>query len=119
MASAADAGTRTKILVSGTITLIIPNYEIEDIMKMVKPLEGSGLLLKEVSEIIQNEAKEQKGGFLSILSDTLGSSLLGNMIRDKGITRARYGSKDLESKKEKGIIKANYGSNDFYYHLNP
>ena len=86
---------------------------------MVKPLEGSGLLLKEVRETIQNEAKEQKGGFLSILSDTLGSSLLGNMIRDKGIIRARYGSKDLESKKDKEIIKASYGSKDFYYHLNP
>ena len=112
-ASAVDAGIRTKILVCGTITLIIPSYEVEDIMKMVKPLEGSGLLLKELSETIQNEAKKQKGGFLSILSDTLGSSLLGNMIWDKGIIRARYGSKDLESKKEKGIIKASFGSEDF------
>ena len=39
----------------------MPNDEMEDILKIVKSLEGSGLLLKEVSETIQNEAKEQKG----------------------------------------------------------
>ena len=48
---------------------------MEDIIKIVKSLEDSGLLLKEVSKIIQNEAKEQKGGFLSMLLGTLGTSL--------------------------------------------
>ena len=65
---------------------------------MVKSPEGSGLLLKEVSETIENEAKEQKGGFLSMLLGTLGASLLGNMLAGKGINRAGYGSKDLQSK---------------------
>ena len=41
-----------------------------------------------------------------MLLGTLGASLLGNMLAGKGITRAGYGSKDLQSKKEKGIIKA-------------
>ena len=79
-ASAADAGTHKKILASCHITtLIISNDEMEDILKIVKSLEDSVLLLKGVSEIIQNEAKEQKRGFLSILLGTLGASLLGNM----------------------------------------
>ena len=55
-------------------------------MKVVKSLEDSGLLLKVISETIQNEAKEQRGGFLSIFLGTLG--LLGNMVADKGINRA-------------------------------
>ena len=83
-----------KILGSGIITLVISYNEIKDIMKIVISLEDSGLLLKWVSETIQNEAKEQKRGFLSILLGTLGASLLGNMLAGKGITRAGYGSKE-------------------------
>ena len=56
-ASAADAGIHKKLLGSGTTTLIIPNYEMEDIMRIVKSLEVSGLLLKGVCATIQNEAK--------------------------------------------------------------
>ena len=66
-ASAADARIRKTILDSQTTALLISNYEMEDIIKMVESLEDSGLLLKGVSETIQNEAKEQKGGFLSML----------------------------------------------------
>ena len=65
-----------KILGSETTTLIISNGEMVDIMKIVKSLEDSGLLLKGVSETIQNEVKKQKE-FLSMLLDTLGASLLG------------------------------------------
>ena len=61
---------------------------MKDIMKIVKSLEESGLLLKRVSETIQYEEKEQKGGFLSILLGTLGASLLGNMLSGKGINRS-------------------------------
>ena len=50
---------------SGTITLIISQEEMNDIMKKVKFLEESGLLRKGVSETTKNEAKEQKGGFFS------------------------------------------------------
>ena len=66
---------------------------MEDIMKIIKYLEDSRLLSKGVSEKIQNEVKEQKGGFLSMLLGTLGASLLGNMLADKGFIRAGYGSK--------------------------
>ena len=61
-------------------TLIISNDEMEDILKIVKSLEDSGVLLKGVSETIQNEAKEQRGIFLSVLLGTLGASLLGDLL---------------------------------------
>ena len=89
-------------------------------MKIVKSLEDSGLLLKGVSETIQNKAEEQKGEFLSMLLGTLGTSLLGNMLTDKGIIGAGYGSrgssikdlqsKDFQFKKGKGIITAGHES---------
>ena len=58
------------MLWSGFITLIISNEEMNDIMKIVKSLEDSGLLIKGVSETIKDDAKEQKGGFLSMLLGT-------------------------------------------------
>ena len=61
--SATDAAIHKKIFGSGITTLMISNEEMNDIMKIVKSLEESGLLIKGVSERIKNEAKEQKGGF--------------------------------------------------------
>ena len=69
-ASAADAGIHKQILGSGNRTLIISNDEIEDIIKIVKSLEDSNLLLKGVTETVQNEVKEQKGGFFSMILST-------------------------------------------------
>ena len=77
---------------------------MDDILKIVKFLENSGVLLKGVSETIQHEAKEQRGGFPSMLLDTLGASLLGDVLSKglsgksviragEGTTRAGYGSK--------------------------
>ena len=63
-ASAADAGIPKKILGSGTTTLVISNYEMEGIIKIVKSLEVSDLLLRGVSETIQNKIKEKKEDFL-------------------------------------------------------
>ena len=71
-----------------TTTLIISNDEINNIIKTVKPIEDSGLLLKGVTETVQNEVKEKKGGFLSMLLGTSGASLLGNLLTGKGIYRA-------------------------------
>ena len=58
----------------------------------MKSLEESGLLIKGVSETIQNEAKDQKGGSLSMLLGTLGASLLGNLLTGKGVMRAGEGT---------------------------
>ena len=75
-----------KILGSGCFSapkktaLILSNNEMKDIIEIIKSLEDSGLLLKWFSETIQNEAKEQKGGFLNMLLGTLGASLLGNIL---------------------------------------
>ena len=64
-----------KILGSSNNTiLIIPNNEMKHIIEIVKSLEDSGLLFKGVSETIQNDAKEQRGGFLSMLLGMLGAS---------------------------------------------
>ena len=103
--SAADAGIHKNILGSGTTTLIISNDEIKDIIRIIKSLEDSGLLLKEVSEKIQNEAKEQNGGLFSMLLGTLVASLLVNILASKGINsageeviRAGYGNKRKDHK---------------------
>ena len=73
------------------MTLIISNDEMEDIIKIVISLEDSGSLLKGVSETIENEEKEQKRGFISMLLGTLGAILLGNMLAGKGINRTVEG----------------------------
>ena len=109
-ASAAEAGIHKKILGSGNTTmLIIWNDQINDIIKIVKSLEDSGFLLKGVTETVQNEAKEQKGGFLSMLLGTLGASLLGNILTGQGINRAGKG-KGINRAGE-GMVRAGYGNN--------
>ena len=98
--SAIDGSIKKKMLGSGTTTtLIISNDEMDDILKIVKSLENSGLLLKGVSETIQHEAKEQRGGFLSMLLGTLGASLRGDILSGKDVIRAG-----------EGTIRAGYGS---------
>ena len=57
-------------------------------MKIVKSLEESGLLIKDVSETIKNEAKEQKAEFLSMLLGTFGASLLGNLLTGKSTIKS-------------------------------
>ena len=108
-----DAEIRKKILGSGhrnNKTLIISNDEMEDIIKIVKSLEDSGLLLIGISETVQNEVKEQKGGFLSMLLGTLGASLLGNILAGKGINRAGEGPKMNKAGKGRGINRAGEGT---------
>ena len=62
---------------------------MNDIIKIIKALENSGILLKGVTKTIENETKEQRGGFLRMLLDTLGASLLSNLLTGgKGIMRA-------------------------------
>ena len=106
LTEAADAGIHKIFLGSGhnnNTTLIISNDEMDDILKMVKSLEDSGVLLKGVSETIQHEVKEQRGGLLSMLLGTLGASLLDDVLSKglsgRGVIRAG-----------EGTIRAGYGS---------
>ena len=103
--SAIDGSIKKKMLGSGTTTLIISNDEMDDILKIVKSLEDSNVLFKGVSETIQHEAKEQRGGFLSMLLGTLGAYLLGDILSKglsgKGVIRAG-----------EGTVRAGYGSKE-------
>ena len=120
-APAADAGIHKKILGSGhrpsssashnntTTTLIISNNQIEDIIKIVKSVEDSRLLLKGVTEAVQNEVKEQKRGFLSMLLGTLGPGLLGIFLTGKGAIATSQGQGIYWSRKGKGKNRAGYG----------
>ena len=116
-AAAADAGIHEKILGSGNnTTLIISNKDMDDLIKIVKSLEDSGLLLKGITESVQNEIKEQKGGFLSMLLGTLIASLLGNLLTGKDAFHER---KRLNRKGKgihragEGIVRAGEGNMDF------
>ena len=72
---------------------------MKGIIKIVISLEDTGLLIEGVSETVQNQAKELRGGFLSMLLGTLGASLLGNILAGKGINRAG-----------EGVVRAGYGN---------
>ena len=76
-----DASINKKVLGSGNhITLIISNDDMQDLLKKVKSFEDSGILLDVVTGTVKNEVKEQEGGFISMLLDTLGASLLGDLL---------------------------------------
>ena len=121
-ASAADAEIHKNILGSGhnrpsssasyihlsSTTLIISNDEMEDIIKIVKSLENSGLLLKGVTGTVQNEVKE--GGFLSMLLGTLDASLLGNILTERGAIANRQGRGINRAVEGRGIVRAGYGN---------
>ena len=97
--SAIDGSIQKKIHGSG-VKLIIEQEDMNDIMKIIEALENSGILLKGVTKRIKNETKEQRGGFLGMLLETLGASLLGNLLTEgKGIMRAGD-----------GIVRAGEGS---------
>ena len=96
-ASATDAAINKKLLGSGNhTTLIISNNDMQDLLKIVKSLEDSGILVNGITETIKNEVKEQKGGFLSMLLGTLSASLLGDLLTKKlsgtGVIRAGEGT---------------------------
>ena len=80
-ASATDAAINKKILGSANhTTLIISNDDMQDLLKIVKSLGDSGILLDGITETVKNDVKEQKGGFLSMFLGTLGACLLGDLL---------------------------------------
>ena len=113
--SAIDGSIQKKIHGSGAtkgagVKLIIEQEDMKDIMKIIKALENSSILLKGISKTIKNETKEQRGGFLSMLLGTLGASLLGNLLSGgKGIMKAGEGSITSRAKGD-GIVRAGEGN---------
>ena len=77
-------------------------------MKIFQDLEDSNILLKRVTKTMKYETKEQKGRFLSQLLGTLGASLLGNLLLEKGAIAKRQG---------RGIVRARYGAKNIGYGL--
>ena len=101
-ASAADTGINKKILGSdnsNSTILIISNNDVKKIVEIIESLEDSALLPERARETIQNEAKEQIGGVLSMLLGMLGTRFFGNILASKGINRTG-----------EGVIRAGYGS---------
>ena len=100
----------TKNIHGSGVKLIIEQEDMNDIMKIIEVLKNSGILLKGVSKTIENETKEQRGGFLSMLLGTLGANLLGNLLTGgKGTMRAGEGSVASRAKGE-GIVRAGEGA---------
>ena len=91
-AMSAIDGSIPKTIHGSRVKLIIEQEDMNDIMKIIEALENSGILLKGISKTTENENKEQRGGFLSMLLGTLGASLLGNLLTGgKGMMRAGDG----------------------------
>ena len=85
--SAIDGSIQKKIHGSG-VKLIIEQEDMNDIIKIIEALENSG---KGLTKTIENETKEQREGFLSMLLGTLGAGLLGNLLTGgKGLVRTGY-----------------------------
>ena len=118
--SAIDAGIQKKM--HGFRTTI-SNEGMNGIMKVVQDLEYSDILLKGITKTIENETKEQKRGFLGMLLGTVGGSLLGNMLTEKGMLRTGYGNKKGKgmlragygNKQGKGMLRSGYGKKDFQF----
>ena len=113
-ASATDAAISKKILGSGNhTTLIISNNDMQDLLKIVKSLEDSGILLNGITETVKKEVKERKGGFLSMLLGTLGASLLDNLLTKNLSGRGVIRTGEETIRAGEGTIIAGYGSKYF------
>ena len=102
-----ESDTRPLDFASRVTTWIISNEEMNDIKKIVTWLEESGLLIKCVSETTKNEAKEQKGGFLSMLLGMLDTSLLENLITGKGFKTSKIFGQGV-MREDESTIKAGH-----------
>ena len=102
---------------SGNATLLISNKETNDIMKIIKSLEESGLLIKGVRKTIKNKEKKQKEGFLEMSLGTLGANLMGNLL----IGKDSISASERTIRADEGTIKASKGTiradQDFKCHL--
>ena len=68
--------------------LVISIEDISDIIRIIKSLENSTVLIDEFIETVKHESKNQEDGFLGILLGTLGVSMLENILARKSVLRA-------------------------------
>ena len=105
VASATDVAIQKKTFVSRTATLVFSNEEVNDIMKIVKSLEESGLLIEGVSQTGENEIMEEKGRFLGMLAAMLAATLLGSALTGIGVVKGS----DRVIRADEGVIRAGEG----------
>ena len=86
---------------------------MQDLLKIVKSLEDSGILLDGITETVKNEVKEQKGGFISMLLGTLGASSLGDLLTKNLSGRGVIKAREVTIKAGEGTIRTGYGSKNF------
>ena len=72
------------------ISISIKEKELKDILKIMKSLEENGVFIEGISDTVKQKVNKQKGGLLSLLLGTLASSILGNILSDKGWYRSGY-----------------------------
>ena len=100
---------KRKIFGLGTATLVFSNENLNDIMKIVKFFVDGGLLIKGISEAIENKAKEQKGAIACMLLGTLGTSLLGSLL--PGVVACTCNPATLEAEFRNGVGLIPVGGN--------
>ena len=90
--SATDKAIQKITFRSATTTLVFSKNHLNCTMKMIKSLECAGLFIRDINKTVENEVKEQKGGFLGMLVATLASSLWRSMLLGKGVIPACEGT---------------------------
>ena len=105
VASATDVAIQKKTFVSRTATLVFSNEELNDIMKIVKSHEESGLLIEGVSQTGENEIMEEKGRFLDMLAAMLAATLLGSALTGIGVVKGSDGV----IRADEGVIRTGEG----------
>ena len=91
--------------------MMISKEETDRVMKIVKFLKQAGFLIKAVSESIENDAKDQRSGFLGMLLGTLGTSLLESLLAEKEVIPAgeettTAGEGEIYTSRRQGTIRA-------------
>ena len=91
-ASVTNTAVQKRIHGSGMNTLITSSKEMEDLMKIVKSIEESSLVIKGICEGSESKAKEQKDRFLGPILGAVAAALFGNLLAAKGVIQACEGT---------------------------
>ena len=78
------------------ISLVILNEDMDDFSRIIKSLGNSSKLIDGVSETVKHEIERQESGFLGMLLETLGASMLRNILTGKCVLKARRGCNNMD-----------------------